>query len=116
MAMCPLCVQGTLESLLDWRLRCRPPLVLQNLLPVAGQYALWQRPWEGGGGQLRLSGSGRLEAGGTINVYCVDTRQAVHLTFQPEGCEYSEGEPVMISDGRLGGEDFAVLLWCMPLL
>ena len=29
-----------------------------------------------------------------------------HGTFQPEGCEYSEGEPLLICEGKMGGGEY----------
>ena len=67
--------QGSLESLVDWRLSCRPPLVLSNLLPVAGRYAIWQRAWAGAGGPLKMVGGGAVGAGQGAHIYCADMRQ-----------------------------------------
>ena len=60
---------------MDWRLSCRPPLVLNNLLPVPARFAVWQRAWAGGGGPLRMVGGGAVEAGESAHVYCADMRQ-----------------------------------------
>ncbi len=38
------------------------------------------------------------------NVYCADVRYAVFMTFEPEGCKYTDGEPLLICRGLLGGE------------
>eukprot|EP00955_Chlamydomonas_euryale_P111349 366057-Chlamydomonas_euryale.AAC.10 len=82
----------------------RPPLLLHNLLPVSGRYTIWQRPTHGLNiGNLRMRGSGVVPPGGTAHVYCADVRYAVHLTFEPEGAHYVDGEPLLLCYGQLGG-------------
>lgn len=42
---------------------------------------------------------GRLGAGCSVPIYTVDMRQQVMLTFAPDGLEFGEPEPVMLSEG-----------------
>ncbi|KIY93003.1 hypothetical protein MNEG_14960 [Monoraphidium neglectum] len=92
-----------LESVSDWQLVARPPLVLLNHLPVTAHYALWERSPLGGPPALRQQG--RMEGGGATNVYSVDMRQQVLLTFWPDGCAWPrDAPPVVVSDGFLGAD------------
>lgn len=61
--------------LTDWAITAQPPLTLQNNLPVAAHYALWEQPARGG--SLVLRQQGRLDGWASINVYSVDLRQQV---------------------------------------
>lgn len=95
--------QASLDVLTDWRLVVRPPLVLHNLLPLGASFRLWQRPvWARAGGGLRPVGAGRVAAGGTAPVHSVDMRQPVYLEFNPDGAEFADRAPVMLSPGALG--------------
>ena len=91
---------------------------------TTGRYVVWERPRTGG--PLRVRQQGRVAAGATAPVYTADMRMQVgaavteglglrlargpdlHLTvtwpqvflsFAPDGCEYGEAEPVLLSDG-----------------
>ncbi|PNH00083.1 Vacuolar protein sorting-associated protein 13C, partial [Tetrabaena socialis] len=90
---------GGLDTLVDWRLVVRPPLTLHNTLPVAGRYAVWERSRPGG--PLRIRQQGRVEAGAAASVYSADMRLQVFLSFAPDGCEYGEPEPMLLSDGYM---------------
>ncbi len=49
--------------------------------------------------KLRAVALGRLDAGGAAGVHSADMRLQVLLSFAPDGCEYGEAEPVLLSDG-----------------
>ncbi len=75
--------------------------MVRNDLPVAAHFALWERSPKGGAPVLRQQG--RLEGGGAVNVYSVDMRQQVLLSFYPDGCVWPRDQaPVVISEGFLG--------------
>lgn len=46
-----------------------------------------------------LRQSGQLASGGHINIYTADMRRQVLLQFYPDGYEWAEDNPVLISEG-----------------
>ncbi len=92
-ALC-LFAQGAVDTLLDWRLTVRPPLLLRNTLPVGATYAVWERSGaapSSGMGQGASSGSssvlrcrqqGRVGAGQAVAVHTVDMRQQVRTRLR----------------------------------
>ncbi len=50
------------QGILDWEVVISPPLVLENLLPVATDFKLWEK----GHGQLKLRCEGSLDSGGLV--------------------------------------------------
>lgn len=49
-----------------------------------------------------LRQSGEAESGDLAHIYAVDTRHVVQLQFYPEGYEWAETEPILISKGFAG--------------
>ncbi|GLI59136.1 hypothetical protein VaNZ11_000961, partial [Volvox africanus] len=88
---------GGLDTLVDWRLVVRPPLTLHNTLPVAGRYIVWERPALNA--PMRVRQQGRVAAGASVPVFSADMRMQVYLSYAPDGCEYGESDPVLLSDG-----------------
>ncbi|KAL6746103.1 hypothetical protein V8C86DRAFT_3121422 [Haematococcus lacustris] len=52
-----------------------------------------------GSGPLRCRQQGKLGPGSTLPIYTVDMRQQLFLSWWPEGCEWGEPEPLLISEG-----------------
>ena len=73
--------QHGFDCLTDWRIVARPPLVIDNQLPVSSQFALWERQQRGGA--LVLRQQGRLEGGGRARIYSVDMRHQVRAPAAP---------------------------------
>ena len=46
-----------------------------------------------------LRQSGEVDSGHLEHIYAVDTRHSVRLQFYPDGYEWSDAEPVLISQG-----------------
>lgn len=59
-----------------------------------------------------LRQSGDAESGALAHIYAVDTRHVVQLQFYPEGYEWAETEPVLVSKGFAGSR---VRLLCKAL-
>ena len=51
------------------------------------------------GDNLVLRQSGEVDGGHLEHIYAVDTRHSVRLQFYPDGYEWSDAEPVLISQG-----------------
>ncbi|GIL66054.1 hypothetical protein Vafri_19582, partial [Volvox africanus] len=90
---------GGLDTLVDWRLVVRPPLTLHNTLPVAGRYIVWERPAMDA--PMRVRQQGRVAAGASVPVFSADMRMQVYLSYAPDGCEYGESDPVILSEGYM---------------
>ena len=59
------------------------------------------------GGALALRQSGTVESGEAAQVYAASTKQACSLQFFPDGYEWADSEPVLLSSsGQVG---------CLPL-
>ncbi len=63
------------DTLVDWRLVVRPPLTLQNLLPLPARYIVWEAA--AAGGQMRLRTRGSVGPGEAAPVYAADMRKLV---------------------------------------
>lgn len=79
----------------DWRLSVSAPLKLENLLPCAAEYTIWERLKEGKPVQRCR---GVVPAGGIIHIFSVDIRRPVYLTWLVQGGWKLEKEIVLISD------------------
>ncbi|GIL84697.1 hypothetical protein Vretifemale_13315, partial [Volvox reticuliferus] len=90
---------GGLDTVVDWRLIVRPPLTLHNTLPVAGRYIVWERQTTDA--PMRVRQQGRVAGGAYVPVFSADMRMQVYLSFAPDGCEYGESDPVILSDGYM---------------
>ncbi len=75
MLICMLSQAGA-DVLVDWRVVARPPLILNNALPVAARYCVWERTGSAGG-PLRARHQGRIGPWASIPIYTVDMRQQV---------------------------------------
>lgn len=73
-----LTLQAGLDAINDWRIVARPPLVVQNLLPVKAYYALYEKIQSTKQPVMRQQGE--VPGGGSVNVYSVDVRQQVRLS------------------------------------
>lgn len=60
-----------------------------------------------------LRQSGEARSGASVHVYAVDTRHLVSLQFYPEGYEWAENEPVLISKGFAGSKVRLPLWLCV---
>lgn len=54
------------------------------------------------GDNMVLRQSGEAGSGDLAHIYAVDTRHVVKLQFYPEGHEWAEPDPVLISEGFAG--------------
>ncbi|KAI5061209.1 hypothetical protein GOP47_0023714 [Adiantum capillus-veneris] len=79
----------------DWKLSVSAPLKLENLLPCDAEYTVWERFREGNPIQRDR---GVARAGSTINVFSVDIRKQIYLTWFVQGGWRSEKGIVLLSD------------------
>eukprot|EP00798_Chlamydomonas_sp_ICE-L_P025166 gene25166-10797_t len=93
----PLVSAQGMDNVSDWHVDVRPPLKVHNAMPVVSHFIVWERP--SSSNSLKLRQRGRIAAGDTAHVYTADMREQVLLSFWPDGCEYSESEPIIISEG-----------------
>ncbi|MCO5611230.1 hypothetical protein L7F22_065481 [Adiantum nelumboides] len=83
-----------LDSLKDWQIEIVAPLVLQNFLPVLSEYTILEKT---SGNSLILREKGVVDPGQKAHLYGVDIRQALYLTWIPQGGWQPEDVPVLIS-------------------
>ncbi|KAI5072395.1 hypothetical protein GOP47_0012501 [Adiantum capillus-veneris] len=83
-----------LDPLKDWQIEIVAPLVLQNFLPVSSEYTVLEKS---SGNNLILREKGVIEPGQKAYLYGVDIRQALYLTWIPQGGWQPEDVPVLIS-------------------
>eukprot|EP00850_Spirogloea_muscicola_P002380 SM000009S23509 [mRNA] locus=s9:423530:451441:+ [translate_table: standard] len=86
---------GAQESAKDWRVTIRPPILIENLLPVAGTLRLWEKPMDSSNLIIRCEGN--LGAGQQTGTCFADLRQTLYLSFVPEGGWTASQEHCMIS-------------------
>ncbi|MCO5593423.1 hypothetical protein L7F22_047437 [Adiantum nelumboides] len=79
----------------DWKLSVSAPLKLENLLPCDAEYTVWERFREGNPIQRDR---GVARAGSTVNLFSVDIRKQIYLTWFVQGGWRSEKGIVLISD------------------
>lgn len=82
----------------DWKLSVSAPLKLENLLPCDADYTVWERHRESSPVQRDR---GVATAGSTVNIFSVDIRRQIYLTWFVQGGWRSEKEIVLISDPML---------------
>ncbi len=56
------------------------------------------------GDNMVLRQSGDADSGDLSHIYAVDTRHVVQLQFYPEGYEWAETEPIVVSKGFAGSK------------
>ena len=62
-----------------------------------------------------LRQSGDAESGDLSHIYAVDTRHVVQLQFYPQGYEWAETEPILISKGFAGSRVCSIPSLCEAL-
>eukprot|EP00250_Pteridium_aquilinum_P021886 c25256_g1_i1 orf=924-13886(-) len=78
----------------DWKLSVRAPLKIENLLPCDADYTIWETQREGSHVQRDR---GVAPAGSTINIFSVDLRRQIYLTWFVQGGWRPEKDIILIS-------------------
>lgn len=86
------------EPLVDWRIVIAPPLTLANQLPMPGGLIVWEHTPEAKG-QAVAKLSERVPSGGRVAVHTADMRRAVSFTIYPDGYDWAEASPAVLSTG-----------------
>ncbi|KAL4447306.1 hypothetical protein ABPG77_007339, partial [Micractinium sp. CCAP 211/92] len=86
----------------DWRIVVSAPLRLTNQLPVAGSLLVWEQQAEAGKGNLVGRQTVQVASGDTVAIHTADMRRVVSFTFYPEGYEWVEPAPTVLSEGHSG--------------
>ena len=96
---------GSKESVpqTDWRLVVAPPLVVKNQLPVPGSLLVWEAP-SSAGGQLVARQTLQVAAGGAAAIHTADLRRVTSFSLYPEGYDWVERSPVVLSEGHSGAQ------------
>jgi vacuolar protein sorting-associated protein 13A/C len=90
------------KPLTDWRVVVSAPLRLTNQLPMGGSLLVWEQQ-PGAGRELVGRQTVQVASGATVPIHTADMRRAVSFTFYPEGYEWVEPQPTVLSEGHAGG-------------
>ncbi|KAL4443584.1 hypothetical protein ABPG75_011321 [Micractinium tetrahymenae] len=90
------------KPMTDWRIVVSAPLRLTNQLPIAGSLLVWEQQAEAGKGDLVGRQTVQVASGATVPIHTADMRRVVSFTFYPEGYEWVEPAPAVLSEGYSG--------------
>ena len=89
----------------DWQIIISPSFTLVNCLPFPGSFMVWETPSEK---QDELIGRAteRALSGGEVAIYTANVCRPISVTFYPDGYEWMESGPVLLSSGIWKHEPF----------
>ncbi|KAJ6689863.1 hypothetical protein OIU85_006185 [Salix viminalis] len=85
----------------DWRISINSPLKLENQLPCAAEFTVWEKEKEGSCIERQ---HGIVSSRQSIHVYSADIRKSVYLTLLLQGGWVLEKDPVLVLDLGSSGQ------------
>uniref|UniRef100_A0A6N2LUY9 PH domain-containing protein n=1 Tax=Salix viminalis TaxID=40686 RepID=A0A6N2LUY9_SALVM len=85
----------------DWRISINSPLKLENQLPCAAEFTVWEKEKEG---SCIARQHGIVSSRQSIHVYSADIRKSVYLTLLLQGGWVLEKDPVLVLDLGSSGQ------------
>lgn len=91
-------VSSTLRTdpMVDWRIIIAPPLTIINELPLPASIMVWETST---GRDLTERLTERLPTGDRVAIHSVDPQKCISFTLYPEGYDWSEPTPAVLSTG-----------------
>ncbi|KAL4858517.1 Vacuolar protein sorting-associated protein 13C [Chlorella vulgaris] len=89
------------KPLTDWRVVVTAPLRLTNQLPVTGSLLVWEQQ-QANSQEIVGRQTVQVPSGETVSIHTVDMRKVVSFSFYPEGYDWVEPTPAILSEGCSG--------------
>ncbi|TYI07189.1 hypothetical protein ES332_A10G210100v1 [Gossypium tomentosum] len=83
------------QPVYDWKISVNSPLKLENRLPCPAAFTIWEKEKEGNYIERE---HGMIFSRNSAQIYSVDIRRPVYLTFRVQGGWILEKDPVLILD------------------
>jgi hypothetical protein len=87
------------EPFIDWRIVIAPPVTIANQLPLPGSLIVWEHIPNSGKAEAVAKLSERIPSGGQVAVHTADVRKMVSFTLYPEGYDWADASPAILSTG-----------------